>query len=36
METIQKLKIKLGDTQFELKKIEEDFAQYKLKSRIEK
>lgn len=31
---MQKLKVKLGDTEFELKKLEEDFAQYKLNSRL--
>lgn len=33
---VKKLKMKLGDSEFELKKLEEDFAQYKLISRQEK
>lgn len=35
-DTLQKMKIRLGDTEFELKKLEEDFAQFKLSSRQEK
>lgn len=33
---MQKLRVKLGDTEFELKKLEEDFAQFKLNSRVDK
>ena len=33
---VKKLKVKLGDTEFELKKIEEDFAQFKHQARIER
>lgn len=36
VETVQKMRIRLGDTEFQLKKLQEDFAQYKLNSRLEK